>query len=372
MKSILTVATALGAAALLAAAVSATATQQEPTLRREAGALVRTGVPGVVVLAKTPGSTTRVAAGIDRAAPRRPMLASDRFRIGSITKTFVSALVLRLVEDGRVSLDDTVGHWLPSLVPNGDTVTVRQLLQHTSGLFDYAADPATFMPFATDPGHAWLPHELVAIANGHAPSFAPGQGWGYSNTNYVLLGLIVEKVAGTPVGTQLAGRIFRPLGLWATTFDTDGRFSSRSAEGRSSRLAHGYSVLERQTFDASDLNPSWSYAAGAITSTADDVATFYSALMSGKLVRTEALEAMKAALPLSPTRGYGLGLSRSKTSCGWFWGHDGGTFGYTSNVLVSGNGKRVAVVLVNRGPLTAPQHAAFDRLATHAACGKRS
>jgi hypothetical protein len=145
-----------------------------------------------VVVTTQLGHVTRIATGVDLATTRRPMLASDRFRVGSITKTFVAALVLQLAEPHRLSLDDSVERWLPGLVPKGAAISVRQLLLHTSALYDYAADPATFQPFATNPGYAWEPHGLVAIANRHAPNFAPGKGWGYSNTNYVLPGMIVE------------------------------------------------------------------------------------------------------------------------------------------------------------------------------------
>jgi D-alanyl-D-alanine carboxypeptidase len=371
--TVLAVTLANAAALPLAAAASTSAASRPSTLAQDTHALVRMGIPGAVALAKTAaGGTTRIAAGSDLASTRRPMLLTDRFRVGSITKTFVAALVLRVAEDGGLSLDDSVERWLPGLVPNGAAISVRQLMQHTSGLFDYAADPATFEPFAANPGHAWQPRELVSIATAHTPNFAPGQGWGYSNTNYVLLGLIVEAATGTTVGVQLERRIFRPLGLWATTFDTDGRFGDRSNGRRTARFAHGYSTIEGQTFDASELNPSWGYAAGAITSTADDVATFYGALMRGRLIGRRSLQAMTAAVPLNRVAGYGLGLQRVKTSCGWFWGHDGGTFGYTSNALVGADGRRVGVVLVNRGPLSTSLHTTFDRLAARAVCGARS
>jgi D-alanyl-D-alanine carboxypeptidase len=222
LRSILALSLLVAPASLLAA-VPSSAAEQKPTLRQEAAALVAGGVPGIVVLSDAPGRRTRIAAGIDLATPRRPMLSGDRFRVGSITKTFVAALVLRLAEQRRLTLDDSVEHWLPRLVPNGESITVRHLLQHTSGLFDYAADPATFAPFATDPSHAWQPRELVAIATKHAPAFEPGTGWGYSNTNYVLLGLIGEAATGNTIGAEFERRIFRPLHLWATTFDRDGR-----------------------------------------------------------------------------------------------------------------------------------------------------
>jgi D-alanyl-D-alanine carboxypeptidase len=359
----------MGMAARLAVATSSTAAVQKTTLRQSTQALLKVGIPGAVVVTKKPGNVARIAAGVDLAATRRPILAGDRFRVGSLTKTFTATLVLQLSEEHRLSLGDSVERWLPGLVPNGDAISVRQLLQHTSGLYDYAADPATFQPFATDPHYSWNPRDLVAIANKHRPNFAPAKGWGYSNTNYVLLGLIVEAATGNPVGIELEQRIFRPLHLWATTFDTDGNVGNRSSVRQTARFAHGYSTIGGHVIDATDLNPSWGYAAGAITSTADDLATFYAALMRSKLVSKASLRAMMmTTVPLSSTAAYGLGLLQVKTSCGSFWGHDGGTFGYTSNAFVSADGQRVAILLVNRGRLTAGQQRAFTHLAERAAC----
>jgi D-alanyl-D-alanine carboxypeptidase len=235
----------------------------------------------------------------DLTVTRRPMRPTDRFRIGSITKTFVATLVLQLADEHVLSLDDTLDRRLPGMIPNGGAISLRQLLQHTSGLFDYAADPATFAPFAHDPGHAWSPRDLVAIARRHQPGFPPGAGWGYSNTNYVLLGLVVEAVTHRPLGEELARRIFRPLHLSATSFDTDGHFSDRPTTNGTARFAHGYTTINGRTFDASDLNPSWGYAAGAITSNAADVASFFSALLRGELLRPRLLRGQCSQPPAS-------------------------------------------------------------------------
>jgi D-alanyl-D-alanine carboxypeptidase len=212
---------------------------------------------------------------------------------------------------------------------------------------------------------------LVAIATAHAPLFPPGAGWGYSNTNYVLLGLIVEAATGQPVAHELEQHIFRPLHLWATSFDTDGRFRDRSSGGKTARFAHGYSAISGRRLDATDLNPSWGYAAGAVTSTAGDLATFYAALMRGELFGRHSLKEMTRVVSLGHGLAYGLGLQRTATRCGSFWGHDGGTFGYTSNAFVSGDGREVAILLANSGQLTPAQHEAFMRLAEDAACAAK-
>jgi D-alanyl-D-alanine carboxypeptidase len=202
------------------------------------------------------------------------MRATDRFRIGSVTETFVATVVLQLVGEGRFCLTDTIEDWLPGLVPNGQAITVRQLLNMTSGLFDYPNDPRIFAPFLQgDPAHAWAPRELVAVATSHAPLFALGTGYAYCNTYYVLLDLMIEATSGNPLNAELRQRILEPLRLRATTFATTPRIAGRHA--------HGYMRIGQPSLeDVTALNPSWGWAAGAIVSTADDVARF--ALASGR------------------------------------------------------------------------------------------
>ena len=168
---------------------------------------------------------------------RRPVQAVDHFRIGSVTKTFVAAVALQLVGERRLSLSDTVEERLPGLVPGGDKITLRELLQHTSGLYDYTNDPRTFAPYLKgNLAFAWKPKQLVATAVAHAPLFDPGAQWSYSNTNDVLLGLIVEAVTKNGLANELARRVFRPLGLHQTRSARDdvcfrGTATQRSAPG---------------------------------------------------------------------------------------------------------------------------------------------
>jgi len=134
------------------------------------------------------------------------MRDDDRFRIGSITKTFVSTVVLQLVAERQSSLADSVQRWLPGIVPNDSDITVRQLLNHTSGLFDFTEDPRLLAPYATDPGHFWPPQGLVGLATSHPPLFAPGTNWSYSNTNYIVLGLVIESVTHHPASAEVQRR----------------------------------------------------------------------------------------------------------------------------------------------------------------------
>lgn len=187
---------------------------------QELGALldrvVQAGAPGALIVVKD-GSTIRAAArGFADRNAGRPMRTDDRFRIGSITKTFVAALVLQLVEEDRLRLDDPVERWLPGLVPGGRSITVRHLLSHTAGLPDYVEDPR----LRREPERRWTPAELVSLALARSAERAPPGGtFAYSSTDYVLLGLIAEKAGGAPLGEQLRDRLFEPLGLRRTSFE---------------------------------------------------------------------------------------------------------------------------------------------------------
>jgi hypothetical protein len=171
----------LAPAASVATASPSTAPAKTVRLQRALDAVVAAGVPGAIVLVRDGDRTIRLASGYGNLARRTPMRASDRFRVGSETKMFVSTVVLQLVGEGKLSLDDTVGRRLPELVPNGRSITVRQLLSHTSGLFDYAEDKA-FIRQIDDPRKRWAPRQLVELATARRPLFAPGTRHSYSNT----------------------------------------------------------------------------------------------------------------------------------------------------------------------------------------------
>ncbi len=229
--------------------------------------ITQTGVPGAVVLDRTGAH----AAGNVR--------ADHRFRVGSVTKTFVSATVLQLAAEQRLSLDDPIDRWVPGAGP----IPLRRLLDHTSGIYNHAEDPRTFEHGLLK---QWRPRELVAISLSHPPYFAPGAGWHYSNTNYVLLGLVIEQVTGRPLAAELERRLIRPLGLRDTSYDESARVPG---------LAPG-----------PPQNTSWAGASGALVSTAHDLARFYRALLSGRVLAPAQLAAMKTRDPVAGP--YGLGL----------------------------------------------------------------
>lgn len=282
------------------------------------------------------------------------MRPDHAFRVGSITKTFVATVVLQLAAEGGLGLDDSVEQWLPGLVPNGRAITLRQLLNHTSGIYNYTEDEALFRSLVRDPLRVLTPEELVAVATRHGPRFAPGTDWSYSNTGYIVLGLVIEKATASPLEEQLRQRIFEPLGL--------ARTSLPGAAALPPPAAHGYlppgnglvATRGGKPVDVTAWSPTWAWAAGALVSTAGDLARFYGALLGGELLQPEQLREMRTAVA-GP--GYGLGLAVDRLQCGPALGHTGGVPGYTSIAYGSEDGSRQAIVLVN----TTPQS---DRLGT--------
>jgi D-alanyl-D-alanine carboxypeptidase len=250
------------------------ATPTDATLQKALDEVVAAGAPGAILYVRNGTRATRLASGLAVVAGNVRARPTDRFRIGSVTKTFVSTAVLQLVEEGKVGLDDTVEQLLPGKLRGGSGITVRQLLQQMSGLHDYLADPKIFKPYlAGRIGFVWTPQRLLAVANGQGRDFDPGARWEYSNTNYLVLGLIVEAVTGNSLATELRRRVFDRAGLRSTTFDVRPTIAGRHM--------HGYYPLAKRLTDLSVLSPTAAWAAGAITSTAEDVARFYRALLQG-------------------------------------------------------------------------------------------
>jgi D-alanyl-D-alanine carboxypeptidase len=305
--------------------------------------LVADGAPGAIALVRTEAGTKRAVAGLARISPRVRLRSVDRYRVASVTKSFVATVVLQLAAEGKLGLGDTVERRLPGLVPNGAGITLHQLLDHTSGLFDYDRDKKWQAARFARPGRVWTPRELVGVATAHPPLFKPGSRWAYSNTNYILLGLVVEAVTGRSLATQLEQRLFRRLALRSTSYPT------RTAIG--GRFAHGYLVSRPPIprppgtlIDVSTLVSPSAWGAGQIVSSAGDVAAFYAALLGGRLLQPGMLTAMK-----TPVAGYdyGLGLTIFHTPCGKAFGHNGDIPGYRTVALSTPNGRRVTVVMVN-------------------------
>src|SRR3954465_1170726 len=265
--------------------------------------LVAAGAPGVVALVRERDHTWTLTSGYANVATHTRMRARDRFRIGSVTKNFVSTVILQLVAEGKLTLDDTVEHWLPGRVPNGQAITLRMLLNHTSGLFDYPQDQQFLQRAITHPRHRWRLATLLSVALRHRPLFAPGTRWSYSNTGYIVLGLIVERATAKTLANQIRDRILGPLKLHATTFSVKARMPGP--------YAHGYLLLGKPpAVDASVWSPSFAGTAGAMVSDAQGAAAFYHALFSGRLLPPPLLRQMETTVFAEPHLRYGLGLMR--------------------------------------------------------------
>jgi D-alanyl-D-alanine carboxypeptidase len=340
-------------------------------LQRAADHLVADGVPGVIILTRRGRQVSHVVAGLADKATGQPVQPQDRVHIGSITKTFVAAVVLQLAADGRLSLNDSVQKWLPGALngPGYDPaqVTIRQLLRQTSGIPDYTSAQGFLTEQSLE--QTWQPQQLVDLALQQGP---PVHGWLYSNTNYILLGMIIQKVTGQSPITEISRRILEPLGLRGTSFPL-------TSTQIPVPYAHGYYEGQDVT---NVVNPSSTWTAGAMISTVDDVARFYRALLTGRLLPPAQQRELLSTIPVDDTgelfaEHYGLGIYRVQLSCGTAWGHDGGypggfkTFAYTSP-----DGSRQAVIVYNDFEMSLqPPTTAFQRdvkKATEIAfCGQR-
>lgn len=320
------------------------------TLEDHLGAVLAEGAPGAVVLAADPSSTWEKAAGIADLSTGAPMTPNHRFRIASVTKLFTATVVLQLVDEGALALDAEVGS-----IEGG--VTVRQLLNHTSGLQNFAEIDALFEPYREDRGHRseLTPHDVVGLIEKTPRRFAPGKGWFYTGSNYVVLGLLVEETTDATLADELRRRIIDPLGL----ADTDLPDAFPTPAG----LARGYLPAENpllpdpgpDPIDVTDVDI-FSWGGGGMVSTARDVARFLRAMLGGELLPP----AMRAELVTTVTSdweesaGYGLGIEevtslmgQGESPCGPAWGHLGLAPGYTTIALGSEEGDRQVVVLAN-------------------------
>ncbi|MGW1602478.1 serine hydrolase domain-containing protein [Streptomyces eurythermus] len=342
---------------------SAAGTKHASAARAEHGAtqaaldsVVREGPPGGIALAELGRATWAGRAGTaDRATGRKPR-TDDRFRIGSITKTFVATVMLQLEAEGKLSLDDTVDDWLPGLVTgngnDGSKIELVQLLNHTSGIYSYT-DDETFKrkEFSTDflqhRYETWTPRRIVRLAMSHRPAFDPGDGWSYSDTNYVIASMVIQKATGHTYAHEIEHRILRPLHLDSTSVPgTSARLpgpSGRAYSKLTGELA-GTGEPDSPTYDVTEFNPSFAGAAGEMISDNRDLNRFYRALLSGRLLRKPQLEKMMTPVSIEdvPNFSYGLGLMKMTLSCGTeVWGHNGGIQGSISETMATADGDHV-------------------------------
>ncbi|HUQ62784.1 MAG TPA: serine hydrolase domain-containing protein [Acidimicrobiales bacterium] len=296
-------------------------------------------VPGVIVGIWSPAGDYVRAFGVADKATRAPVKTDFYSRLGSETKTFTITALLQLVDDGKLSLDDPIAKYIDDIV-NGDQVTLREMARMQSGLPSYTFTKDFQKALFADPHQSFTPQELVNFVAGQPAVFPPGEGWQYSNTNTVLLGMVIEKVSGKPLQEFFKERIFTPLKMSDTIFATNQAFPEPHAQG--------YTVDDTTSTEqvATDWNPSWGWAAGSMISTLDDLHIWAPAMATGKLLKPETQAQRLQTVPLPkhpPEVGYGLGLFNIY---GWI-GHNGSLPGYQSVTMYLPEKDTTVVLLIN-------------------------
>ncbi|MCX4756656.1 serine hydrolase domain-containing protein [Kitasatospora purpeofusca] len=318
--------------------------QDRPELQKAIEELAESGFVGVQLRVNDEQGEWVGSAGARELGRSAEPLTNGHFRIGSSTKSFVATSVLLLVAEGRIGLDTPAGDYLPEfdLDPR---ITVRMLLQHTSGIFNHTGElyeDGTIVLGVPWQGKEWvdnrfrtyLPEELVRLSLSKPARFAPGTGWSYANTNYVLARLVVEKVTGHAFAEELQRLVLGPLGMTGTV-----------APGASPEIPephnHGYYRYEdagqERTVDVTRQNPSWVGAGGDMISTTQDLHTYFSALMGGKLLPADLLAEMRTP---EATVGYGLGVFAQETEGGTVFHHNGATMGSAALMYSTRDGSR--------------------------------
>lgn len=324
--------------------------------------MVRAGVPAATLLADSGGGAEWSAAGGTSRDGGRTPRPTDRFRIASLTKTFMAVVLLQLVAEQRLELDAPVARYLPGVVPNGEAISIRHLMQHTSGLDDYhrynglytAADYLSHR-FA-DPSA----REDLALALAHPPLFPPGTGWSYTDGNYRVLELVIEAVTGESAGTAVTRRVIRPLRL-------DGTWYPEHNPAVPGAYLHGYMPVDGADGSFSDLAGMVDFtvetvdqtgAAGALVSTALDLRRFFAELLGGRLLPTRQLAEMLTPVPTDAVSaqagivGYGLGIAQFALGDGTaLWGNGGDIKGYTTELVATPDGTRLVVLSLTLNPV---------------------
>lgn len=348
----------------------------------------RAGIPGIHAEIREDGQVWRGASGVADLRTGRPVTPDMRQRVGSVTKTFTAAAILQQVEKGRIGLDAPIGDYLPRLVPGerGKKITVRMLLNHTSGIPDYLYDAFPSLrdlsPASLDDNRfrRFKPAELINMGLTAPATGEPGGPTGvYSNTNYLLLGELLEQTTGTTAEKYITRNVIERAGLRHTGFPT-----GPGINGPHSRMYEALYGLIDPPRDYSVYDMSWVRTGAALVSTVDDLNRFYRELLGGKIVNRSSLAQMQRTVPVIALDGqridYGLGLHQVEMpGCGTFWGHDGTVWGATTMSLSSADGKRQMSVAMNLArwnkldPSGQPQHHPIDdalsALYRHSLCG---
>ncbi|WP_030762972.1 MULTISPECIES: serine hydrolase domain-containing protein [unclassified Streptomyces] len=299
-------------------------------------------VPGVTVGLWAPGKGSYLRSfGVADKTTGAPMAPDLHVRIGSETKTFTVTALLQLVDQGKAGLDDTIGTYVTG-VPNGDRITLRQLAGMRSGLFNYSLDEGFVKKFEADPEQSFTPQQLLDVSFGHPVLFEPGAEFDYSNTNLILLGLVVEKITGRPLHEVITKDVLGPAGLRSTVFPTSPALPTPYAHGYTDQTASG------KVEDATRWNPSWAWAAGEMVSDVQDLRSWARTLATGTLLKPATQAERLKTTPMNiPGAGYGLGIFNVQ---GWI-GHNGSIPGYEVLPVYLPSAQATMVIVLNTDSL---------------------
>lgn len=346
----------LKAAALAVALVAAPAVLKAAPCAEELPPLLEAkmaelGVPGLIVRIDVPdGCQWTAALGFEDAGKTRPMRLDEHVRVGSVTKTFTGTVILQLVDEGKLGLDDPISKHFPG-VPNGSAITIRQLLQMTSGLYNFSEGAAFNRALDSNPVKVWTIQQLLDLGFAGKPYFAPGGGFHYSNTNTVILGRLAETVTGEPLAELYRKRIFQPLGMTGTSLPADASLPKPSPRG----YMYGTNVgttppacdaIKVGRHDVTDASPSWTWAAGGAVSTLEDLTIWAKALALGTRIgpATQAERIRFRAAGSGPAAaGYGLAMA----DFFGVLGHDGNLPGFSTFVGYQPEKKATIIALAN-------------------------
>lgn len=348
----------IGFVSLLFMLITQVVSAQEEDLDAILESYMTADAPGVVVLVDTPDDTYSAVQGLADLEQGTPVQLSDRFRIASMSKPFVAVATLQLVDEGVVGLDDLISDYLPSEVieniPYANEVTVRQLLNMTSGIFNYTESDAFYEDVTVDPSHDWSAAETVTYAYGQEAYFAPGEGYYYSNTNYTLLEMIIEAVTGESLGENLRTGIFEPLGMNSSFVEDGAQLGQNLVQGYSDFDGNG--TLDNVTL----VNDGIGLGDGGVVSTAEDLVLFLRGLFEGELVSEELLAEMMDLVEDGEGGYYGLGLSYYDMEFGEGYGHAGLSSGFESDMTYYPDEDIVVIVLSNTTDSGAVESIAYD------------
>jgi D-alanyl-D-alanine carboxypeptidase len=305
-------------------------------------------IPGVYlgIWAVDRGLTYEKSRGVRDIVTNAELSAVDFFRIGDLTKTFTTTVLLQLVDENKLQLDNKLNMYFPA-IPNSDSISVRQLLNMTSGLYDYVTDSVFWSQVKANPLRVWTPQELVNASTSHQPYFPPGTGWHYSNTNTVIIGMIIEQITNNSLKQEIQNRILTPLNLLNTAFPTNQNMPPGN-------VCNGYMFSSTLGFYENltlKFDPSWSWSSGNMTSNLVDLKVWIKAVVNGSLLNSVTQEErLKFIYTGTPSTKYGLGLYNLQDG---FIGHKGAYPGYSNIVVYFPSRGTLIMILSNLYPVDA-------------------